>query len=83
MTSTKRNVYCIFSFLQADLVSTIGESAAMGTAGIVIWERSETKTEVHNYTFAYTHKYVSMLIQQLILVIISKFYLESPKIALC
>ncbi|XP_042348615.1 glyco_hydro_56 domain-containing protein [Plectropomus leopardus] len=30
---------------QADLVSTIGESAAMGTAGIVIWERSETKTE--------------------------------------
>ncbi|KAK5863264.1 hypothetical protein PBY51_000308 [Eleginops maclovinus] len=34
------------SFLsQADLVSTIGESAAMGTAGVVIWERSETKTE--------------------------------------
>ncbi|XP_034551965.1 glyco_hydro_56 domain-containing protein [Notolabrus celidotus] len=30
---------------QADLVSTIGESAAMGTAGVVIWERSETKTE--------------------------------------
>ncbi|XP_070767220.1 hyaluronidase-1 [Enoplosus armatus] len=29
----------------ADLVSTIGESAAMGTAGVVIWERSETKTE--------------------------------------
>ncbi|XP_053705546.1 glyco_hydro_56 domain-containing protein isoform X2 [Synchiropus splendidus] len=31
--------------LQADLVNTIGESAAMGTAGVVIWERSETKTE--------------------------------------
>ncbi|KAG8002831.1 Hyaluronidase-2 [Nibea albiflora] len=31
--------------LQTDLVSTIGESAAMGTAGVVIWERSETKTE--------------------------------------
>ncbi|XP_068613597.1 hyaluronidase-1-like, partial [Brachionichthys hirsutus] len=30
---------------QADLVSAIGESAAMGTAGIVIWERSETQTE--------------------------------------
>ncbi|KAM8863704.1 hyaluronidase-2 isoform 1-T3 [Spinachia spinachia] len=30
---------------QADLVSTIGESAAMGTAGVVIWGRSETKTE--------------------------------------
>uniref|UniRef100_A0A3B5A955 Hyaluronidase n=1 Tax=Stegastes partitus TaxID=144197 RepID=A0A3B5A955_9TELE len=30
---------------QADLVSTIGESAAMGTAGVVFWERSETKTE--------------------------------------
>uniref|UniRef100_A0A3Q3JZW6 Hyaluronidase n=1 Tax=Monopterus albus TaxID=43700 RepID=A0A3Q3JZW6_MONAL len=32
-------------FLQADLVNTIGESAAMGTAGVVIWERSGTKTE--------------------------------------
>ncbi|KAM9855193.1 hyaluronidase-2 [Aulostomus maculatus] len=30
---------------QADLVNTIGESAAMGTAGVVIWDRSETKTE--------------------------------------
>ncbi|KAF3696645.1 Hyaluronidase-2 [Channa argus] len=30
---------------QADLVSTVGESAAMGTAGVVIWERNETKTE--------------------------------------
>ncbi|XP_075993508.1 hyaluronidase-1 [Genypterus blacodes] len=30
---------------QTDLVSTIGESAAMGTAGVVIWEKSETKTE--------------------------------------
>ncbi|XP_071370783.1 hyaluronidase-1 [Centroberyx affinis] len=30
---------------QADLVNTIGESAAMGTAGVVIWERGETKTE--------------------------------------
>lgn len=39
-------------YLQADLVSTIGESAAMGTAGVVIWERSETKTEVHSYKFA-------------------------------
>uniref|UniRef100_A0A3B5A9I8 Hyaluronidase n=1 Tax=Stegastes partitus TaxID=144197 RepID=A0A3B5A9I8_9TELE len=35
---------CVF-FVQADLVSTIGESAAMGTAGVVFWERSETKTE--------------------------------------
>ncbi|XP_061536167.1 glyco_hydro_56 domain-containing protein isoform X2 [Phycodurus eques] len=31
--------------LQADLVSSIGESAAMGTAGVVIWQRSENKTE--------------------------------------
>ncbi|XP_029911696.1 hyaluronidase-4 [Myripristis murdjan] len=30
---------------QADLVNTIGESAAMGTAGVVIWEKDETKTE--------------------------------------
>ncbi|XP_057675045.1 glyco_hydro_56 domain-containing protein isoform X2 [Corythoichthys intestinalis] len=30
---------------QADLVSSIGESAAMGTAGVIIWQRSETKTE--------------------------------------
>ncbi|CAN9515738.1 unnamed protein product [Ophioblennius macclurei] len=30
---------------QADLVNSIGESAAMGAAGVVIWERSETKTE--------------------------------------
>ncbi|XP_034027449.1 hyaluronidase-1-like [Thalassophryne amazonica] len=30
---------------QTDLVNTIGESAAMGTAGVVIWERSETRTE--------------------------------------
>lgn len=36
----------ILRFVQADLVSTIGESAAMGTAGVVIWEKSETKTEV-------------------------------------
>lgn len=54
--------FCIISFfLQADLVSTIGESAAMGTAGVVIWERSETKTEVHNYTCvlsAYSQKCV-------------------------
>lgn len=33
-------------FLQTDLVSTIGESAAMGTAGVVIWEKSEMKLEV-------------------------------------
>ncbi|KAF0036798.1 hypothetical protein F2P81_012110 [Scophthalmus maximus] len=30
---------------QTDLVNTIGESAALGTAGVVIWQRSETKTE--------------------------------------
>uniref|UniRef100_A0A3B5AMA2 Hyaluronidase n=1 Tax=Stegastes partitus TaxID=144197 RepID=A0A3B5AMA2_9TELE len=42
---------CVF-FVQADLVSTIGESAAMGTAGVVFWERSETKTEV----FSHLHK---------------------------
>ncbi|KAF6726043.1 Hyaluronidase-2 [Oryzias melastigma] len=30
---------------QTDLVNTIGESAAMGTAGIVIWDKSEPKTE--------------------------------------
>lgn len=28
-------------------MSTIGESAAMGTAGVVIWERSEMKLEVN------------------------------------
>ncbi|XP_056155483.1 glyco_hydro_56 domain-containing protein [Lampris incognitus] len=30
---------------QADLVNTVGESAAMGAAGVVIWEKDETKTE--------------------------------------
>nr|XP_057939931.1 glyco_hydro_56 domain-containing protein [Doryrhamphus excisus]XP_057939932.1 glyco_hydro_56 domain-containing protein [Doryrhamphus excisus] len=30
---------------QSDLVSSIGESAAMGTAGVVIWQRTDTKTE--------------------------------------
>ncbi|KAM4563930.1 hyaluronidase-2 [Odontesthes bonariensis] len=30
---------------QADLVNTIGESAATGAAGVVIWERTETKME--------------------------------------
>ncbi|XP_014830336.1 PREDICTED: hyaluronidase-2-like [Poecilia mexicana] len=30
---------------QADLINTIGECAAMGTAGVVIWNRSEMKTE--------------------------------------
>uniref|UniRef100_A0A8C7ZBZ4 Hyaluronidase n=1 Tax=Oryzias sinensis TaxID=183150 RepID=A0A8C7ZBZ4_9TELE len=34
-----------FSPLKTDLVNTIGESAAMGTAGIVIWDKSEPKTE--------------------------------------
>uniref|UniRef100_A0A3Q3LQ51 Hyaluronidase n=1 Tax=Labrus bergylta TaxID=56723 RepID=A0A3Q3LQ51_9LABR len=34
-----KSVFIFFS-PQADLVSTIGESAAMGTAGVVIWERS-------------------------------------------
>nr|XP_015822980.2 glyco_hydro_56 domain-containing protein [Nothobranchius furzeri] len=29
----------------ADLVNTIGESAAMGGAGVIIWDKSETKTE--------------------------------------
>uniref|UniRef100_A0A8C5EE75 Hyaluronidase n=1 Tax=Gouania willdenowi TaxID=441366 RepID=A0A8C5EE75_GOUWI len=34
------------SFLsQDDLVSTLGESAAMGTAGVVIWEKSEPKSQ--------------------------------------
>lgn len=35
-----------FLFFKADLINTIGESAAMGTAGVVIWNRSEMKTEV-------------------------------------
>ncbi|CAL8368918.1 unnamed protein product [Lota lota] len=30
---------------QADLLHTIGESAALGAAGVVIWEREDTKTE--------------------------------------
>uniref|UniRef100_A0A3Q1GY87 Hyaluronidase n=1 Tax=Acanthochromis polyacanthus TaxID=80966 RepID=A0A3Q1GY87_9TELE len=40
-------LYPLFTLekLQDDLVSTIGESAAMGTAGVVFWEKSETKTE--------------------------------------
>ncbi|XP_072305468.1 hyaluronidase-4 [Eucyclogobius newberryi] len=29
----------------SDLVTTIGESAALGTAGIVIWDKTEAKTE--------------------------------------
>ncbi|CAL8281924.1 unnamed protein product [Merluccius merluccius] len=30
---------------QADLLYTIGESAALGAAGVIIWERDDTKTE--------------------------------------
>uniref|UniRef100_A0A3B4FZB4 Hyaluronidase n=1 Tax=Pundamilia nyererei TaxID=303518 RepID=A0A3B4FZB4_9CICH len=40
------HIFFVF-LLQADLVSSVGESAAMGTAGVVVWERSEIKTEVH------------------------------------
>uniref|UniRef100_A0A3P9D1C2 Hyaluronidase n=1 Tax=Maylandia zebra TaxID=106582 RepID=A0A3P9D1C2_9CICH len=42
------HIFFVF-LLQADLVSSVGESAAMGTAGVVVWERSETKTEVHTF----------------------------------
>lgn len=35
--------------LQSDLVNTIGESAALGAAGVVVWERTEAKTEVRTY----------------------------------
>lgn len=45
-----KSIVSSLDFLQADLVSTIGESAAMGTAGVVIWERSETKLEVRSLT---------------------------------
>uniref|UniRef100_A0A3B4FZR7 Hyaluronidase n=1 Tax=Pundamilia nyererei TaxID=303518 RepID=A0A3B4FZR7_9CICH len=38
------HIFFVF-LLQADLVSSVGESAAMGTAGVVVWERSEIKTE--------------------------------------
>ncbi|KAG7276795.1 hypothetical protein CRUP_014469 [Coryphaenoides rupestris] len=31
--------------LQADLLHSVGESAALGAAGVVIWERDDTKTE--------------------------------------
>ena len=58
-------------------MSTIGESAAMGTAGVVIWERSETKTEVHNYMFAltaYAQEYVYTLIQLRIFIDVIVFY---------
>lgn len=53
-----KKLLCIMSCEQADLVSTIGESAAMGTAGVVIWGKSETKTEVYSDTSSYTHKYI-------------------------
>uniref|UniRef100_A0A3B5A9M6 Hyaluronidase n=1 Tax=Stegastes partitus TaxID=144197 RepID=A0A3B5A9M6_9TELE len=36
---------------QADLVSTIGESAAMGTAGVVFWERRSSVSCLSHYTF--------------------------------
>uniref|UniRef100_A0A3B4FZG2 Hyaluronidase n=1 Tax=Pundamilia nyererei TaxID=303518 RepID=A0A3B4FZG2_9CICH len=49
------HIFFVF-LLQADLVSSVGESAAMGTAGVVVWERSEIKTEVHT-----VHKDHSML----------------------
>uniref|UniRef100_A0A3B4FY21 Hyaluronidase n=1 Tax=Pundamilia nyererei TaxID=303518 RepID=A0A3B4FY21_9CICH len=42
------HIFFVF-LLQADLVSSVGESAAMGTAGVVVWERSEIKTEVHTF----------------------------------
>ncbi|XP_051891037.1 hyaluronidase PH-20-like [Pristis pectinata] len=40
------------SLSKADLVSTIGESAALGAAGIVVWESSNTT--LNNVRFAHT-----------------------------
>uniref|UniRef100_A0A8C7Z5G3 Hyaluronidase n=1 Tax=Oryzias sinensis TaxID=183150 RepID=A0A8C7Z5G3_9TELE len=42
---TKQEGNRCFPLIWTDLVNTIGESAAMGTAGIVIWDKSEPKTE--------------------------------------
>ncbi|KAJ0036506.1 hypothetical protein NQD34_005183, partial [Periophthalmus magnuspinnatus] len=36
----------LVNYSTSDLVTTIGESAALGTAGIVIWDKTEPKTEV-------------------------------------
>lgn len=47
MVKRAEMLMCNLCFVQADLISTIGESAAMGTAGVVIWEKRETKTEVN------------------------------------
>lgn len=57
-------IICVF-FLQADLVNTIGESAAMGTAGVVIWEKDETKTEVNSFKFVLVHSEVHVPFNQL------------------
>ena len=37
--------------LQADLVNTIGESVAMGTAGTIMWDKTPIKTQVSIYTY--------------------------------
>jgi len=39
--------YSVLYMYQTDLVNTIGESAAMGASGVVIWEKSlAVKTQV-------------------------------------
>uniref|UniRef100_A0A3B3ZKD2 Hyaluronidase n=1 Tax=Periophthalmus magnuspinnatus TaxID=409849 RepID=A0A3B3ZKD2_9GOBI len=43
----------------SDLVTTIGESAALGTAGIVIWDKTEPKTEVQICVYVLLGPYVS------------------------
>ncbi|XP_055510935.1 hyaluronidase PH-20-like [Leucoraja erinacea] len=43
------------SLSQADLVSTIGESAALGAAGIVVWESSNTTINNHTCNMLQSH----------------------------
>ncbi|XP_078276462.1 LOW QUALITY PROTEIN: hyaluronidase-1-like [Rhinoraja longicauda] len=43
------------SLSQADLISTIGESAALGAAGIVVWESSNTTLNNHTCNMLQSH----------------------------
>uniref|UniRef100_A0A672P9C9 Hyaluronidase n=1 Tax=Sinocyclocheilus grahami TaxID=75366 RepID=A0A672P9C9_SINGR len=51
------------SFLsEIDLVNTIGESAAMGASGVIIWEKSlAVKTQVIIQSFLYRHYHTKVL----------------------
>ncbi len=47
-------IMAVLNMYQIDLVNTIGESAAMGASGVIIWEKSlAVKTQVIIQSFVH------------------------------